>query len=366
MRLSALRLHRILGACLAPKLDLPAELGRGDFPWPALLETANRTLLSPALHAALSDKAPSGLVPDDVRAYLGELNRLNALRNHRLRIQADEAIAALNRAGVVPLLLKGAAMLFERRRGEPMTRMVSDLDLLVGKNDGPRAIECLARLGYIAAARNEWASHGLGDFVRPQDVGAIDLHVELLREEHLLPAAEVLRAASPRVQRDLSYMLLSPEHRVLHLLLHDTIQDHGYFDGRLHFRHLHDLASLVAAEPGIDWGAVRDRLQPLRLAGALAWWLLAAEHFFAVPVPAAIGRPWLARARLWRAQLQIGSLRLRRLGEVAGNLHRSLAWYRLPDRVRPMPRLRHAIDYVRRHRVRTVGRVLHVVRYRRS
>lgn len=365
--MTPLALHRLLGACLNVASDAIAvrALHSGP-PWPALLETANAAYLTPPLYAALARMAMLDSIPADVRDYLAALAERNALRNRRLKAQAAEAITALNRAGIVPVLLKGAGLLFERAAPHAASRMVTDLDILVPRAEGARAVATLAGLGYRRIESRAPAPHTLGDFMRTSDAGAIDLHVDLLTQPHLLPVADVLGRATYHIRGDLTFRRLAPADQVLHLLLHDLVQDHGLHDGRLNFRHVHELAVALAAPASIDWRALGAVLSRHRLRHALDLWLLAAAFFFAAPRPTDLAPSMAARLLFWRSLLQLRYPELARPGEMFGNVHRSLSWYRLPGRDRGLPRLRRTLVFFRTHRARTASRLLHVVTYHRT
>lgn len=364
--MSPLELHQLLARCLTVS---PAELRdsvtRDDFPWPGLLEIANRTYLAPALYIALVERAQAEL-PADVRSYLTMLAQLNSIRNKRLKSQAHELITALNESGVVPLLLKGAAVLFSSSNAPESGRMVTDLDILVRRDEAPAALMVLQRLGYRLLLGRGTSSHTLGDFARERDVGAVDLHIELITTHVLFPAADAL-ARSPRRQIDgLQVQLLPASDQVLHLLLHDLVQDQGFHDGRLNFRHLHELAMLMRGVEPIHWAGIRAHLARFHLELALHLWLLAVEVFFAAPRVASIPRTVGARILFWRATMLLRYPGMARASEIFGNVHRSLARYRLAERDRRLPRLRQSLRYIQRYRARAARQLVHVLLYRRS
>jgi Uncharacterised nucleotidyltransferase len=365
--MTPLALHRLLGRCLtATDSELATRLSRSNFPWHGLLEIANSTYLTPALCAVLDREAPSAGVPKDVRTYLREISRRNAIRNARLRAQLAEVAAALNHRGVAPILLKGAAAVFKPQDPYAANRMVTDLDILVACEQSPAALLVLTELGYRRIPGRAASRHTFGDFARDRDVGAIDLHVELINEPALLPVDAALARAADCTADGLHVRLLSPTDRVLHLLLHDLVQDQGIHDGRLNFRHLHEFATLARSGASIDWQAISAHLTSHRLRVALDLWMLAAGTFFAIRPPIPVASALGARILLWRALLQLRAPSLVRVSEIFGNLHRSLSWYRLANRDRRLPRLRRAADYLWMHRARTASRILHVLLDHRS
>jgi hypothetical protein len=365
--MTPLDLHRLLGRCLcAPDAALAARLARPDMPWDGLLEVANSAFLTPALCLALGDERLSAAVPVNVAAYLAELSRLNRVRNQRLKGQLAEIVTALNDRGIAPVLLKGAGVLFARNDGYAASRMVTDLDILIPPAQAQIALAALAERGYRRLSDRAPPPHTLGDFTRAQDAGAVDLHIALLTEPRLLPVDETLARAVVHVVDGRQARVLAPTDRVLHLLLHDLVQDQGLHDGRLNIRHLHEFAHLAAGAAPIDWAAIREHLARHRLHTALDLWLLAAGAFFATRIPPQAAPSLGARLLFWRALGQLRHPRLARLNEVFGNLHRSLSWYRLANRERTWPRIRRAAEYLRMHRARTAKRILHVLLDHRS
>jgi hypothetical protein len=347
-----LALHRWLGRCLVAR-----ELPDPAVPWPALLETANRAYLTPALFTALRDSSLA--VPADVTQYLSVIAERNEMRNARLRAQLHELVGALNRRGIIPTLLKGAAGLFGTPDAYAASRMVTDLDLLIDVEKTDEALSALSALGYRRLEGRVTGRHALGDFIRDIDVGAVDLHIHLVNEPGLLPVAEVVARAVDCTVGGLHARTLSPADRVLHLLLHDLVQDQGIHDGRLNFRHLHELAALAASP--LPWDRIMTHLAPHRLGCTAELAMLAARFFFATPLPVGV-RPSLdSRLFFWRSLMILRYPQLTRCSEIVGNAHRSLAWYRHSGGHRRMPRLRRAADYLRAHRARTAGRVLHVL-----
>jgi len=111
--MSARQALGIVADALRPSAGGPAAAIRrravGD--WTRPLALANAHLLSPALYAGLAEAGALADLPHEAREYLGLLYRLNRDRNEALRHQAIELLAALNAAGVYPLLLKGGLSL---------------------------------------------------------------------------------------------------------------------------------------------------------------------------------------------------------------------------------------------------------------
>lgn len=362
---------RILTACLSLADDrahreaLTAQLRRRDLDWMALLALANDHALTPALHARLAAKSCIGELPDDVAAYLAELHRRSAERDRRLRGQAEEAISALNAVGVEPMLLKGGALLFKQTMFAPGDRLLVDLDLLVPHDAVAAASAALARQGYAPAPPPPKRSmHSVGDFRRADEVGAIDLHVELIsmwahdRANQALPlaSAEVWLDSERKTAGRASFRVPAPAHHVLHLVLHDQVHEMDHYFGRLNLHHLLDVAVLLAAEGAqTTWPPLLRRLDAYGLRSAWESHVLAAHDLFAGPLPAPL-RPWRPHLHHQRRLLQQHCPVPDGLGRTAGRV----AWAFARCRFGPLPpgatgaalllgrRLRHAAHLISR------------------
>lgn len=353
---------RLLTGLLAVRpLARPARIdARTD--WPGLLLAANQALLGPALAAALRRPGPRARVPRDVALYLDRLLALNTARNERLAAQTAEAAGALNAAGIVPVALKGTIALVGP---EPSpTRMLCDIDLLVPPRAEDRARAVLEALGYRCARINPDARHEIGGFGRPGDMAMIDLHDRPLslpaqaagRACETLSNRDLRRAARLRCWRGARVAVPSPAHRLLHLVLHDQLQDRDHFAGRLNLRHLLDIAHLLRSHPEVDVGELLGRLAPSGVAGAAESHLLAAHELYGAPLPP---RAATVRARLHHARrLAIARWpRLRRGNDVAAGIAWELAGVRGPTGGAAAWRWRRMVHGLRRHGFSALRRV---------
>jgi hypothetical protein len=251
--------------------------------WLAIIELANHTLLTPAVHAALLRSGRSAELPQDVRDYLGFLHDCNRIRNLAMRAQLRDIVACLNQSGVIPILLKGAVPLFVAEEDELAERLTSDLDVGVEALDAVAARRALLAAGYVEAPQSR-------EMVLPEGGATLDL-----RPFHSggpgVPEAVARGGVVARIP--------SVEARALHWTLHDLVKEGDYWRGRIDLRHLYDLARLHERE-GVDWALVRAAAPGWIARDAVDTQLLALRHFFDVPVPAECSGSRLARAQHWR------------------------------------------------------------------
>jgi hypothetical protein len=219
--------------------------------WSALLALANHTLTTPALIEFV--RSQPAAVPDEVASYIEEIHARNAIRNDRLLVQLEEAVLALNRAGITPVLVKGAARLATCPPSERALRLLSDLDLVIRPGEIDATLKALAAIGYITDRESDpdhpkWYV----DLRRAQDAGMIDLHEALPGEVFLDQTMEEMRAQFRPVELGAAHALVpSPALQALVLVLHDQFQDRDYWIASIDLRHLLDLKSLFSAPHGL-------------------------------------------------------------------------------------------------------------------
>jgi Uncharacterised nucleotidyltransferase len=251
----------------------------GGIDWVGLAAAANHYLVAPALWRALERKRLLPAVPDDFRHYLAAIQDANAIRAETMRGQARRAAAALNEAGITPLILKGGARLFEETPETGCARMMADLDLLAAPEQQEAALAALAGLGYaVADAPSDQPRHSL-TLRHPGEAAAIDLHRDIGPQRDFIPLADAFARAVPATGETCRIRLLSPTHRVMHLFFHAEIHDRGHLAGILPLRALEDFAAIVARHgPAIDWSVIARVTERLRLDAAWDAWLLLAER----------------------------------------------------------------------------------------
>jgi hypothetical protein len=287
--------------------------------WMAVIGLANRTLLSPALHDALARAGRLDVLPEDGRAYLRFLHGRNLKRNIRLRAQLFEALAAFNRQGIEPTLLKGAVRLFRDAEDTIGNRITRDLDLAVEETEMEAARACLLRLGYRDAT-------GTRGMERPQDVGMLELRhrpstlsaAYLRRQDQDPPRLEDRGGVRARVP--------SPTSRAMHWIVHDLIKEGDYWRGRIDLRHLHDLAELARTEQDMDWRRLRDIMPDQLGRNVVETQLLTLHALFGTAIPPDLRRRGIVRLqhqrRMFSARHPLAGAPLRLGGNLAWGLRR--------------------------------------------
>ena len=272
--------------------------------WLAVLELANNTLTTPFL-IDLVDQ-PDQSVPQDVRAFVREIYRRNAIRNELLRAQLEEAVAALNERDVIPVLLKGAAILATAVPERRATQIMADLDILVDPDQVETALHALADLDYQPHFRTPPESRKqYTDLKRARDVGMIDLHQAAPGPDYFYrPLGKLLEHCTPiSVGRWTAY-LPTPTVQAFMLIIHDQFQDDDYWVGKADVRHLVELRDLANASEGIDWDRMISFASSRLARNAIEKQLVALAELLEVDVPVELRRQFIPRLQFRRLLLQ--------------------------------------------------------------
>lgn len=307
---------------------LRAAAGEGAIDWVAVATCANRHSLAPALHSALVRHGFSDLIPEQFRAYLEEIHRLNRARNAALLDQLFEVIALLNRAGIEPVILKGGAALLTGLYPDPGDRFLLDLDLLVAEGEIDAVVAALKEAGYRVPAELDEVLAGyrlakhVPPLVRPGAPASVEPHRRLLGDDLSgLDAVGVIARSlpAPGLPAGAAARILEPTDALLFCFAHSEI-DHGHHrKGVIDLRQLVEFLTLAGRDrTQLDLERLRRlRRDPQFATVAGAWLELArtlghADLLPDLPADAAIldhcaraaaTDPWRQRGKLLRFAL---------------------------------------------------------------
>lgn len=282
---------------------------RGKVPrradWIRLIGLANHTLTTPSLIEFVNTHRAA--IPEAVVAYVQEVHHRNVVRNDRLRAQLAEAVVALNRIGITPLLIKGTAILASSSPTKGAHRLMSDLDLVVRPKQIDAAADGLKAIGYSVDYQTDgrhkrWSA----DLKRPHDVGMIDLQQEFPGHVYCQHAPDDLVPHLRPIRLGAGNALVpSPELQVLVLVIHDQFQDYDYWTGSIDLRHLLDLRMLIAAPAGVQWDTLMSMASGTLVRNAVETQLLLLTTLFGVEWPAQHPKRLVPRMQVWRQLLQV-------------------------------------------------------------
>lgn len=275
-----------------------------DVEWTSVIGLANQTLTTPALIDFVEQFA--SVLPEDVCAYIRQIYRRNVLRNDRLAGQLEEAVVAMNSQGVTPVLLKGAATLAtapDERRG---VRLMSDLDIMVMPDEAERAVSALGAIGYQVHERSlPESQRWYVELNRSRDVGTIDLQRAAPGPGYFnRDPGETLNHCVPTRLGPGSAYVPTPTYRALMLIIHDQIQDFGYWLGDLDLRHLLELRDLSTPVGGIDWNELISHVSGELMKNAVETQLFALAELLGVEIPRSLRSRLIPRLQFMRQLMQ--------------------------------------------------------------
>ncbi len=309
--------HQLLSQCLAgvfnQALDMK-DLPANDTEWQSMLQLSGTQLITPFLRWALQENALLQTLPTDVLDYLESFYSLNLDDNHRYEDQLAELIQTLNRIGVRPLLLKGAATLVSGLYPTPGERYIGDIDILIPPDKLAEILVVLGEIGY-APKTTDQPPITAEDFLKQRRNHHypavrslawpiwIDLHIHPvnLAVAECLTAEEMVQDATLFSWRGGECLLPSPTHFVMHNIIHSYFVNYR-MEGNLRLRQLFEFVhvSRVYANQ-IDWTAIQQRFNSRRYyRNGLSYYVALANAYlgFQPPPEIPIGHWIQLRAKL--------------------------------------------------------------------
>lgn len=273
------------------------ELVTGSFSWEWFLWLATRERASAVARRRLQHAGVA--VPAPIEEQLQRQSMVADFTAARLETRLAETVAALRRAGIEPVLLKGAALataVYHDFRERPM----GDLDLLVQPEEVERSVAVAEECGWESAGTPDAAGyerhHHLPPMADRSGAGSLELHTGLFVSAHSFPGfREALYAgARPEPQGSVP----SDVHLVIHLCTH-LAWSHMLAVGS--WRSFHDLWTMIRHDR-IDWGAMVAEARRYGATSSCYWTLTMAAQVAGVPVPPEVlgrcrppGGAWLHR-----------------------------------------------------------------------
>ncbi len=271
-----------------------------NVPWPAIFRLASaESCLAPLCDCVLSKDA----------SQLGEVAPLLTLfrdkgreRNAKIAGILRETLTRLASGGVEALALKGGAFLAS---GNACSRSMLDIDLMVRPQDIDRASEVLKRKGYKISAQDDWYEtlnhHHAPPLFDPSCAIAIELHTRLAPnfDKNAISSDVIFAYAQIGFIGNSPVYIPSDTHRVVHLIIHSMVADHGYWMAKIRLRDLIDLLEIHKAGR-VNYEELQATFAKIGYLGRAAGFLQAAELLlfpsFQAPDWAASGRRWAERA----------------------------------------------------------------------
>lgn len=234
----------------------PAAPPPPDLDWAALDHLARHAHLTAALWLRLRADPLLASVPPALAEGLRQ-SHAEAVRRARLLRAAILSVARLlNAAGQTPLLLKGAAYLFDPPLGNAALRYLHDLDCLGA--DSAACQQALLRaglreVGKVARPRPEASYHHWPALCDPASGLEVEVHKRPFVTADAAMTDLFLADAVPLEAEGVRLLLPSRACRIAGLVIHSQVADRGFGGAWVNPRYLREFAEYAVAWPGADW-----------------------------------------------------------------------------------------------------------------
>ena len=213
--------------------DLCVQLSQEE--WQSVAVFALNNLVAPELFYRLTELGAMDLLSKDVAEGLEGAAELNALAHDDLRTIFADFTAIANGLGIVPIMLKGGIDVVSPDDAVNVSRMVSDLDLLVNEEEAPRLYDALLASSFRTDLNHPdafdpdgWTGHHYPPLWHPTLNQYIELHTCLgpsESDDHLLN--ELKETCLERRQSGFVFLVPSIESRLVHNSVHHFIRNIG-------------------------------------------------------------------------------------------------------------------------------------------
>ena len=225
--------------------------------WEDLLQQSARHRITPLFYHRLRTFHPDIPIPPNVMGRLRQAYLGDDTRNLMLYYNLSRVLKILRRDGIPVIVLKGAH-LAELVYGNRALRFLSDLDLLVKKDDLMRVDALLLEMGCTTTVHNRIAGkdNNQFDYLMPKRDVILDIHWSILSS--LFPFSidtdGQWERSRPVLIAGVDVAVLCPEDLLLHLCLHAGC-GHGFEPGLKLFC---DISEILQHDGGgMDWGVVQ-------------------------------------------------------------------------------------------------------------
>jgi hypothetical protein len=262
-----------------------AELLKQDLRWNDFIRKAGQAGVMPLVcDSLLRDLRDQ--VPSDPRQILLRGFQTNEARNRFLTGELLRLLDLLERRDIAVIPLKGPVQA-EVLYGNVALRQVGDLDILVRREDCPRALEALLAEGYEQVVEEVDYHYELK---HPKSKVRVELHFGIMPSDlpfdvdvnSLWERAGTVPFAGRTVR------CFSPEHQVLYFCVHAT--KHHW----IRIETIFAMAKVLRMHSNFDWAWADDEAAFIGVERSFLLGLLLCEQLFGVELPA------LVRARIER------------------------------------------------------------------
>jgi hypothetical protein len=259
------------------------SLLEGPLDWTLVLRTAQRQRIVPILYHVLSAFG-GGRVPAFIEAKLRPAVLQNARQSLLLAREAVELLELFSANGIQGIPYKGPA-LAAAVYGDIALRQYGDVDIIVHKNDVPKAMALMEQQGYVCLTTHKSADKDRR-FVRPDRGLMVELHWAVTSRNFAcrFDVEQLWEGLIPTRFAGRDILFPSPENLLLILCIHGT----KHYWERLQW--VSDIAEFVRVHENLDWERMFDQAARVGVARMVRVALALASDLTGVVLPEAAAR----------------------------------------------------------------------------
>ena len=164
--------------------EIEKQLKSTSIAWDAVVKVSTAHYVFPALYCNLKRSNFLHYLPEELVTYMEQITNLNRERNKKIITQAKDLNSLLLANNIRPIFLKGTANLLAGIYEDIAERMVGDIDLIILKENYPKAITILREFGYDKEIHQELPNRHYPRIIRKDSIAGVEIHKELLIEKY--------------------------------------------------------------------------------------------------------------------------------------------------------------------------------------
>jgi hypothetical protein len=242
--------------------EIEIILKKNRVDWDTVVKVSTAHYVFPALYCNFKRADFLRYLPSELVSYMEYITNLNRDRNKQIITQAKELNTLLLSNNIRPIFLKGTANLLAGIYEDIGERMVGDIDLIILKENYPKAITILREFGYDKEIYQELPYRHYPRIIRKDSIAGLEIHKELLLEKYVNEFNYSLIEKNSQVINGIA--VLSYANKLNLSIIANQINDNGFYYKTMALRNAYDVFLLSKKTNAKDAINSLDKLkQPL-------------------------------------------------------------------------------------------------------
>jgi len=240
------------------KQEIEKQLKSTTIDWDAVVKVSTAHYVFPALYCNLKRSNFLHYLPKELVTYMEQITNLNRERNKQIITQAKELNTLLLANNITPIFLKGTGNLLAGIYGDIAERMVGDIDLILSKEDYPKANTILREFGYDKEIHQELPYRHYPRIIRKDSIAGVEIHKDLLSEKYVNEFNYNFVVKDSQVINGIT--VLSYANKLNLSIIANQINDHGFDYKTMALRNAYDVFLMSKKTNAKDAANTLDKL----------------------------------------------------------------------------------------------------------